>query len=59
VAGRKTTLPVIMRIVRIESSYPETILAPAGVPRVMTKVLSSLGRVAGYPTGEELATSLR
>lgn len=55
VAGKKATLPVIMRIVRIESSYPETMLPPPGIPRIFTKVLAGLGRVAGYPTGEELA----
>lgn len=59
VQDKKVSLPVIMRIVRIESSYPETILPPPGPPRVVGKVLSGLGRVAGYPTGEELAASIR
>ena len=59
VQGKKATLPVLMRIVRIESSYPETILPPPGPPRVVGKVLSGLGRIAGYPTGEELAASVR
>lgn len=58
VEGRKVTLPVILRIVRIESSYADTIVAPSGMPRVMGKVMSGLGRLAGYPTGEELAASL-
>lgn len=58
VEGRKATLPVIMRIVRIESSFPETILPPAGPPRLVGKVLAGLGRLAGYPTGEELAPTV-
>lgn len=59
VAGRKATLPVIMRIVRIESSFPETILPPPGPPRLVGKMLSGLGRLAGYPTGNELTASAR
>ena len=59
VQGRKATLPVIMRIVRIESSFPETILAPPGPPRLIGKTLSGLGRLAGYPTGDQLAASVR
>ncbi|MBW3665125.1 MAG: cupin domain-containing protein [Actinobacteria bacterium] len=57
VQGRKATLPVIMRIVRIESSYPETILPPPGPPRLVSKVLAGLGKLAGFPTGEELTAS--
>ena len=58
VQGRRVTLPVIMRILRIESSYGETILPPPGVPRIVSKILSTLGGLAGYPTGNELADSL-
>ncbi|MGH3440686.1 MAG: hypothetical protein ACRDUY_01310 [Nitriliruptorales bacterium] len=58
VGGRKATLPVIMRILRIESSYRDTIAPPPGLPRIMSRVLSSLGGLAGYPTGDELADSL-
>jgi mannose-6-phosphate isomerase-like protein (cupin superfamily) len=57
VEGKKATLPVIMRIVRIESSYGDTIMAPPGIPRVLGKVLSGVGRLVGYPTGKELAAS--
>lgn len=57
VEGRKATLPVIMRIVRIERSFPETVLAPPGPPRLVSKVLAGLGKLAGYPTGEELVAS--
>lgn len=56
VQGRRATLPTILRIVRIESSYDDTIVPPAG-RRLVTKVLSSLGKLAGYPTGSELADS--
>lgn len=59
VEGRKATLPVILRIVRIESSYADTIIAPPGLPRLMGKVMSGVGKLVGYPTGAELATSLR
>lgn len=59
VEGRKVTLPVILRIVRVESSYAETIIAPPGLPRLMGKVMSGVGKLAGYPNGEELAASLR
>lgn len=31
VAGRKVSLPVIARIVRMESSYPQVMLSPPGV----------------------------
>lgn len=58
VEGRKATLPVIMRIIRIESSYGDTILAPPGVPRMVGKIMSGVGKLAGYPTGKELAASL-
>jgi hypothetical protein len=58
VEGRKATLPVILRIVRIESSYGDTIVAPPGMPRMLGKVMSGVGRLVGYPTGEELAASL-
>jgi len=57
VQGKKATLPVIMRIIRIESSFSETLLPPPGPPRVMSKVLAGLGKLAGYPTGDELAAS--
>lgn len=56
VQGKRITLPTILRIVRIESSYGDTIVAPPG-RRLVSKVLSSLGRLAGYPTGSELADS--
>lgn len=55
VAGRKLGLPLILRVVRIESSYGDTILPPPGIPRVMNGLLSGLGKLAGYPTGKELA----
>jgi len=58
VHGKKVTLPVIMRIVRIESSYADTIVAPPGVPRLVGKIMSGVGKLAGYPTGKELAASL-
>jgi len=54
VAGKTATLPVILRVIRIESSYPEIMLAPAGFPRFMTRVLTGVGRLAGYPNGEQL-----
>jgi quercetin dioxygenase-like cupin family protein len=55
VAGKKLGLPLILRVVRIESSYGDTILPPPGIPRVMNKLLSGLGNLAGYPTGKQLA----
>ena len=57
VQGRRLTLPTLLRVVRIESSYGDTIAAPPG-RRIVTKVLSGLGKLAGYPTGKELAPSL-
>jgi hypothetical protein len=48
-----------MRIVRIESSFTETILAPPGPPRLIGKTLSGLGKLVGYPTGDQLAASVR
>jgi len=58
VEGRKATLPVILRILRIESSYGDTIVAPSGMPRMVGKIMSGVGRLVGYPTGKELAASL-
>jgi quercetin dioxygenase-like cupin family protein len=58
VEGKKATLPVILRVVRIESSYGDTIMAPPGMPRLLGKVMSGVGRLVGYPTGRELAASL-
>jgi quercetin dioxygenase-like cupin family protein len=58
VEGKQTTLPVILRIVRIESSYGDTILAPPGMPRMIGNVMSGVGRLVGYPTGKELAARL-
>ena len=58
VEGKRATLPVILRVVRIESSYGDTIMAPPGLPRLMGKVMSGVGRLVGYPTAEELAASL-
>jgi quercetin dioxygenase-like cupin family protein len=55
VAGRQISLPLIMRIVRIESSYGDTILSAPGMPRIMSKVLAAAGKMAGYPTGTQLA----
>ena len=55
VAGRRVSLPVIARIVRIESSYPQVMLSPPGIPRVMNNVLSAVGKLARYPTGKQLA----
>lgn len=57
VQGKRVTLPTILRIVRIESSYGDTIVAPPG-RRLVSKILSSLGKLAGYPTGSELAGSV-
>lgn len=59
VAGRRATLPVILRIVRIESSYGDTIVPPPGLPRLMGKIMSVAGKLAGYPTGAELAGAVR
>lgn len=59
VEGKKATLPVILRVIRIESSYGDTIVAPPGMPRVLVKVMSGVGRLVGYPTGKELAASLK
>ena len=56
VQGKRVTLPTILRIVRIESSFGDTIVAPPG-RRLVSKALSSLGRLAGYPTGSDLANS--
>jgi quercetin dioxygenase-like cupin family protein len=58
VEGKKATLPVILRVVRIESSYGDTIMAAPGMPRLLGKVMSGVGRLLGYPTGKELAASL-
>lgn len=58
VEGKKATLPVILRLVRIESSYGDTIVAPPGMPRMIGKIMSGVGRLAGYPTGKDLAASL-
>ena len=58
VQGRKVSLPVILRVVRIESSYPDTIVAPPGMPRLFGKIMSGVGRLAGYPTGKELTATL-
>ena len=58
VEGKKTSLPVILRVVRIESSYADTIMAPPGMPRVLGKVMSGVGGLVGYPTGKDLAASL-
>ena len=49
---------MILRVVRIESSYGDTIMAPPGMPRLLGKVMSGVGRLVGYPTGKELAASL-
>ena len=57
VEGKKITLPVILRVVRIESSYGDTIMAPPGLPRMLGKIMSGVGRLVGYPTGKELAAS--
>jgi quercetin dioxygenase-like cupin family protein len=57
VAGKKATLPIIMRIVRIESSFSETLQPPPGPPRIVSRLLAGLGKVAGYPTGDELSAS--
>jgi mannose-6-phosphate isomerase-like protein (cupin superfamily) len=56
--GKKPTLPVILRVVRIESSYGDTIMAPPGMPRMLGKIMSGVGRMVGYPTGKDLAASL-
>ena len=55
--GKKASLPVILRIVRVESSYGDTIMAPPGMPRILGRVMSGIGRLVGYPTGEDLAAS--
>lgn len=54
IAGRKISLPLVMRIVRIESSYGDTILPAPGIPRIANKVLAAAGKMAGYPTGTQL-----
>lgn len=59
VEGKKLSLPVILRVVRIESSYGDTIMAPPGMPRMLGKFMSGVGRLVGYPTGKELAASLK
>lgn len=51
-------MPVILRVVRVESSYGDTIMAPPDRLRMMGKVMSGFGRLVGYPTGKELAASL-
>ena len=56
--GKRATLPVILRVVRVESSYGDTIMAPPDRLRMMGKVMSGFGRLVGYPTGKELAASL-
>lgn len=58
VEGKKATLPVILRLVRIESSYGDTIMAPPGMPRMVGTIMSGVGRLVGYPTGKDLAASL-
>ena len=57
VHGKRVTLPTVLRIVRIESSYGDTIVPPPG-RRMVSKILSGLGKLAGYPTGSELAGSV-
>lgn len=57
VRGKRVTLPTILRIVRIESSYGDTMVPPPR-RRIATKLLSALGKLAGYPTGSELAGSV-
>ena len=56
VAGNRISLPIILRIVRIESSYGNTVLSPPGFPRVINTILSGAGKLMGYPTGKRLAT---
>lgn len=56
VQGKRVTPPTILRVVRIESSFSDTIAPPPG-RRFVSKVLSSLGKLAGYPTGNELSKS--
>ena len=57
VQGKRVRFPTILRILRIESSYGDTIVPPPG-RRMVSKVLSGLGKLAGYPTGSELAGSV-
>jgi quercetin dioxygenase-like cupin family protein len=54
VQGKRVRFPTILRILRLESSYGDTIVPPPG-RRMVSKVLSGLGKLAGYPTGSELA----
>lgn len=49
VARGRTHLPTLMRVIRIESSYSDTIQAPAGIPRLLVGTLNGLGRLLGYP----------
>lgn len=50
--GRSRLDPfTLMRLVRIESSYGDTILPPPGMPRLATKVMNALGGLLGYPAG--------
>jgi len=49
---------MILRVVRIESSYGDIIMAPRGMPRMLGKIMSGVGRLVGYPTRQDLAASL-
>jgi mannose-6-phosphate isomerase-like protein (cupin superfamily) len=51
-SGRSRLDPfTLLRLVRIESSYEDTILPPPGMPRLATKVMNALGGLLGYPAG--------
>ncbi|MGH9891145.1 MAG: cupin domain-containing protein [bacterium] len=47
--SRKPT--TLLRIIRAESSYPETIRPPVGMPRLVVGGLNTVGRLLGYPAG--------
>lgn len=50
--GRSRLDPfTLLRLVRIESSYGDTILPPPGMPRLAVKAMNALGGLLGYPAG--------
>jgi len=51
VVGGRRDIRTLMRVIRVESGYADTIRPPAGIPRLVVAALNSLGRLLGYPTG--------
>jgi mannose-6-phosphate isomerase-like protein (cupin superfamily) len=41
----------LMRYLRLESGYAETIRPPAGIPSLVVAALNGIGRLLGYPAG--------